>query len=67
MPLIGRVSMDLTAFDVTDVPEETLRQAKWIELFGHNILADDAARAAGTIGYELLTGLGSRYQRTYVR
>ncbi len=67
VPLIGRVSMDLTAFDVTDVPEEDLKNAKWIELFGSNILVDDAARACGTIGYELLTGLGGRYTRDYIR
>ncbi len=65
VPLIGRVSMDLTAFDVTDVPKEDLANTQWIELFGPNILVDDAARACGTIGYELLTGLGGRYQRTY--
>jgi len=63
VPVIGRVSMDLTAFDVTDIPENDLKNANWIELFGPNILIDDAARACGTIGYELLTGLGSRYQR----
>ncbi|MDJ0614509.1 MAG: alanine racemase C-terminal domain-containing protein, partial [Rhizobiaceae bacterium] len=67
VPLIGRVSMDLTAFDVTDVPDADLKNANWIELFGPNILVDDAARASGTIGYELLTGLGGRYQREYVR
>ena len=66
VPLIGRVSMDLTAFDVTDVPEDDLKNSSWIELFGPNILVDDAARACGTIGYELLTGLGSRYQREYL-
>lgn len=31
VPLIGRVSMDLTAFDVTDLPEEDLKHSKWIE------------------------------------
>ncbi len=66
VPIIGRVSMDLTAFDVTDVPEEEIKDDPWIELFGHNIAVDDAARACGTIGYELLTGLGSRYVREYV-
>ncbi len=65
VPLIGRVSMDLTAFDLTDVPEGERKQGNWIQLFGPNILLDDAARACGTIGYELLTGLGSRYQRDY--
>ena len=66
VPILGRVSMDLTAFDVTDVPEATLSDAEWIELFGKNLPLDDAARACGTIGYELLTGLGHRYQRTYL-
>jgi alanine racemase len=37
-----------------------------VELFGDNISLDDAARAAGTIGYELLTSLGGRYERRYV-
>ncbi|MCI5077230.1 alanine racemase [Oricola sp.] len=66
VPLLGRVTMDLTLFDVTDVPEEALEEG-WIELIGPNIPLDDAARAAGTIGYELLTGLGNRYERRYLQ
>jgi alanine racemase len=66
VPVVGRITMDLTIFDVTDVPENAIRVGDYIELFGHNILLDDAARAAGTIGYELLTSLGNRYQRIYV-
>ena len=66
VPILGRVSMDLTTFDVTDVPETILNDAEWIELFGKNSPLDDMARACGTIGYELLTGLGQRYQRTYL-
>lgn len=66
VPVVGRITMDLTIFDVTDVPESAIRVGDYIELFGHNILLDDAARAAGTIGYELLTSLGNRYQRLYV-
>ena len=64
VPVIGRVTMDLTLFDVTDLPEQALENAGWIELFGPNIALDEAAAAAGTIGYELLTSLGSRYHRT---
>jgi len=66
VPIIGRVSMDLTAFDVTDVPDQLLEDAAWIELFGKNIALDDVARACGTIGYELLTSLGPRYSRSYL-
>lgn len=65
-PILGRVSMDLITVDVTDIPAQVLNQAKWVELFGKNIPVDDAARACGTIGYELLTSLGSRYHRDYL-
>ena len=58
--------MDLTAFDVSEVPEQLLNDATHIELFGKTISLDDAARAAGTIGYELLTSLGQRYFRNYI-
>ncbi|MHA1157227.1 MAG: alanine racemase [Alphaproteobacteria bacterium] len=60
-PLIGRVSMDLIAIDVTDVPGVV--RGDWVELFGANIAIDDVASRAETIGYELLTGLGRRAER----
>lgn len=66
VPVIGRVTMDLTIFDVTDVPENEIRTGDYIELFGPNIAVDDVARAGGTIGYEVLTGLGLRYERRYI-
>ena len=64
VPILGRVTMDQTMFDVTDVPD--VKASDFIELFGPNISLDNAARAAGTIGYELLTSLGRRYNRVYV-
>ncbi|MGH6861252.1 MAG: alanine racemase [Phyllobacterium sp.] len=66
VPVIGRVTMDLTCFDVTDIGESDIEAGDHIELFGPNIALDDAARAAGTIGYELLTSLGNRYHRRYL-
>ena len=63
VPIAGRVTMDLTIFDVTDVPEKAIRSGDYIELFGPNLPLDEAAKAAGTIGYELLTSLGLRYER----
>lgn len=66
VPVAGRITMDLTIFDVTDVPEAEVRAGDYIELFGRNIPVDEAARAGGTIGYELLTSLGNRYQRAYI-
>ena len=63
-PLVGRVSMDLMAADVTDIRAVT--RGDWAELFGSSVPIDDLARTAGTIGYELLTGLGRRYARQYL-
>lgn len=66
VPVAGRVTMDLTIFDVTDVPPSAIRAGDYIELFGPDMPVDDVARAAGTIGYEMLTGLGLRYERQYL-
>ncbi|MEX0852165.1 MAG: alanine racemase [Bauldia sp.] len=63
-PLIGRVSMDLIAVDVTEI--HGVERGDWAELIGPNIPVDEVAERAGTIGYELLTGLGRRYERVYV-
>jgi alanine racemase len=64
-PLVGRVSMDLMAADVTDVPGD-VRPGEHVELFGPNLPIDEVATAAGTIAYELLTQLSRRAERRYV-
>jgi alanine racemase len=66
VPVLGRITMDLTIFDVTDLPHGAISAGDYIELFGHNMALDEVARAAGTIGYELLTALGLRYERRYL-
>lgn len=66
VPILGRVTMDLTMFDITDLPEGAVKEGDWIELFGRNIPIDEAAAAAGTISYELLTSLGRRARRQYI-
>jgi alanine racemase len=64
-PIIGRVSMDMMAIDVTDLPPGTVDRGARAEILGHHVAIDDAAQFAGTISYELLTRLGSRYARLY--
>ncbi|MEO0637157.1 MAG: alanine racemase [Pseudomonadota bacterium] len=64
VPVVGRVSMDLTAIDITSVPESELGE-DWVEIFGPSVPVDDVARAAGTIGYELLTCLSHRAAYSY--
>jgi len=64
-PLAGRVSMDLVAIDVTDVPEADVKRGDFATLIGGSISVDDFAAHAGTIGYEALVNLGRRYARIY--
>jgi alanine racemase len=63
VPLVGRVSMDLTTFDVTDHP--AVRLGCWLEVLGQHLSPDEVAAAAGTNGYEVLTSLGRRFHRVY--
>lgn len=63
LPFAGRVSMDLITLDATGCPDAV--PGAMVELIGPNQGIDDLATAAGTIGYEILTSLGSRYTRRY--
>jgi alanine racemase len=63
LPLVGRVSMDLTTFDATG--HEALQPGDWLEIIGPGRTPDDLAAAAGTNGYEILTALGRRFHRAY--
>jgi alanine racemase len=65
-PLAGRVSMDLMAVDVTDLPDEKPQRGDSVALLNDEIGVDEVGSAAGTIGYEVLTRLGARYRRVYV-
>jgi alanine racemase len=66
VPMLGRITMDHAMFDITDLPPGTVKSGDWIELFGPNIPLDEAARSAGTIGYELLTSQRHRAFRRYL-
>ncbi|MEM7141590.1 MAG: alanine racemase [Actinomycetota bacterium] len=62
--VVGRVSMDLTILDVTEVPRDVLAQGV-VEMIGDHVPVDEVADVAGTISYEILTSLGRRYERVY--
>jgi len=61
VPVIGRVSMDLITVDVTDLPEPP----KSLQVLGLHQSVDTVAGFADTIGYEILTSLGNRYNRVW--
>ncbi|MDF1791002.1 MAG: alanine racemase [Thalassobaculaceae bacterium] len=64
--VVGRVSMDMITVDVTDVSPFVASPGGMVEVLGPAVTPDAMADTAGTIGYELLTSLGSRYVRHYV-
>jgi len=64
-PIAGRISMDLMAVDITDVPPKEVRRGHMVTLLGEGITVDELAHHFGTIGYEVLTSLGRRYARVY--
>jgi alanine racemase len=64
-PVVGRVSMDLLAVDVTDLPAGAARRGDFATLIGDGLSVDDLAIGMGTIAYEVLTNLGRRYHRIH--
>jgi alanine racemase len=66
VPVIGRVSMDVVALDVTAFGLNGPVAGDMVEVLGPNVTIDDLADAAGTIGYEILTSLKGRYHRQYI-
>jgi alanine racemase len=64
-PVVGRISMDLMAIDVTDIPPNAARRGHMATLIGEGITVDELAHYFGTIGYEVLSSLGPRYARVY--
>lgn len=65
--IVGRVSMDLTIIDVTDVPNVALGDEVVLigEQNGVRICAEDLAEQIGTISYEIVTGISARVPRLY--
>lgn len=63
-PYVGRISMDLSVIDVSAV--KGLQRGDMVEVLGAHISVDQLGQAAATIGYEILTSLGQRYERKYI-
>jgi alanine racemase len=68
VPIVGRISMDMTVVDVSTV--EGVRPGDPATLIGRDgeeeITVDQVAARVGTISYEILTGLGPRLPRVYL-
>lgn len=68
VPILGRVCMDMTIIDVTEVSDAGVGDyALYLgrDGYGGIITADEVAKLAGTIGYEILTSITRRVKRAY--
>jgi alanine racemase len=65
-PIAGTVSMDSITLDVSGIDPALLAPGREVELLGPHQTIDEVAGQAGTIGYEVLTRLGSRFERRYL-
>jgi alanine racemase len=64
-PIVGRISMDLIALDITDLPAGSVKRGDFATVIGDGRDIDAVGEMLGTIGYEVLTSLGRRYTRVY--
>ncbi|WP_210106444.1 alanine racemase [Neorhizobium galegae] len=65
LPIVGRVSMDSTIIDISDLEPGMLALGSLVEFIGQHQTLEEVAETAGTISWEILTGLGHRYFRQY--
>ncbi len=66
-PVIGNISMDLTTIDISSIPRDLQKIGQEVELIGTNISLETIASIANTISYEVLTSIGKRYKREYIK
>ncbi|KRB90467.1 alanine racemase [Noviherbaspirillum sp. Root189] len=65
-PIVGKVSMDTCAIDVTGLSPALLQSGALVDFIGPHQPVDAVAAQADTIAYEILTSLGHRYHRQYI-
>jgi alanine racemase len=62
--VVGRVCMDMTMLDVTDIPG--VQAGDRVQVFGTHISIQEVAQWCGTIPYEIMTGISQRVKRVYI-
>nr|MCU0396428.1 hypothetical protein [Chitinophagaceae bacterium] len=63
-PVVGKVCMDMTMLDVTDIPG--VQPGDRVEVFGTQVTVQEMARWSHTIPYEIMTGISQRVKRVYI-
>ena len=63
-PLVGNICMDMCMIDVSQIDTNVGDE---VELFGEHISIQSMAKAAGTIPYEIISGISARVKRIYLQ
>ena len=66
IPLVGHISMDLITMNISAVPQDVIEPGTLGDFIGAKQTIDEIAKQADTIGYEIMTKLGTRAQLKYV-
>lgn len=66
VPVVGRISMDTTIFDVTRAACPPTPESAYIRVLDNALTVSEVTARAGALGYEVLTSLGHRYRRHYL-
>lgn len=67
LPVVGRVSMDMTTIDVTQLKYNAIAPGDFVDVINDKRTVDHVAHDANTIGYEVLTRLGQRSYRLHLK
>jgi alanine racemase len=66
-PIVGKVSMDFTTIDISDLPKHLTAPGSWVEIVHGADQFEAFADAGGTCTYEITTRLSKRFHRLYTR
>ncbi len=65
LPIVGVITMDMMIINASTLSETEFADAKSLEIIGHNVTISHIAKTINSIGYEVITSLGQRYNRIY--
>ncbi len=66
LPILGKISMDVTVVDISELPDTMLQEGNFVEIIGDNISLEMLAEWSQTINYEILTNIGARFLKKYI-
>lgn len=65
--IVGKISMDFTVIDVTEIPKKYIYEGSWVEIFGNNSKISNIIKENKNLSYyEIIIHLGSRFKKIFI-